>query len=34
MKIAILIAGRILHFEKHYKNIIENIVQTNEVDFF
>jgi len=34
MKLAILIAGRILHFKKHYNNIMENIVQNNEVDFF
>lgn len=34
MKIAILFSGRILGFEKSYQNIMNNIVQGNEVDFF
>jgi hypothetical protein len=34
MKIAILFSGRISFFQKSYPNIMENIVQGNEVDFF
>lgn len=34
MKIAILITGRINESSEIYKNIMENIVQGNEVDFF
>lgn len=33
-KIAILMAGRILHYADHYKNIMENIVQEHDADFF
>jgi len=34
MRIAILLSGRINGYEKSYKNIIDNIVQGNQVDFF
>jgi len=34
MRLAILIAGRLLHFKEHYANIMEKIVQENTVDFF
>ncbi len=34
MKIAILFSGRIHLFQKSYQNIIKNMVQGNEVDFF
>lgn len=34
MKIAILFSGRISFFEKSYSNIMKNIVQGNQVDFF
>jgi hypothetical protein len=34
MKIAILFSGRISCFQKSYPNIMENIVQGNDVDFF
>ena len=33
-KLAILFSGRIDRFDEHYTNIMSNIVQTNEVDFF
>ena len=34
MKIAILFSGRIFRFGNHYNNIMENIVQEHDVDFF
>jgi len=34
MRLAILVAGRLLHFKEHYANIMEKIVQENTVDFF
>jgi hypothetical protein len=34
MKIAILISGRVNDSREMYENLIENIVQNNEVDFF
>lgn len=34
MKIAILFSGRISCFQRSYPNIMENIVQGNDVDFF
>jgi hypothetical protein len=34
MKIAILFSGRIFKFGNHYNNIIENIVQGHDADFF
>ena len=34
MKIAILFSGRIFRFGNHYNNIMENIVQGHDADFF
>jgi hypothetical protein len=34
MKIAILFSGRIYKFGNHYNNIMENIVQDHDADFF
>jgi hypothetical protein len=34
MKIAILFSGRIAKFDVHYENIINNIVQSHDADFF
>jgi hypothetical protein len=34
MKLAILFSGRIRKFGNHYNNIMENIVQGNDVDFY
>jgi hypothetical protein len=34
MRIAVLLYGRVRHFEKQYNHIMENIVQGNEADFF
>ena len=34
MKIAILFSGRIFKFGNHYNNIMENIVQGHDADFF
>jgi hypothetical protein len=34
MKIAILFSGRMDRFDEHYTNIMENIVQGNDADFF
>lgn len=34
MKIAILFSGRIFKFRNHYNNIMENIVQGHDADFF
>ena len=33
-KIAILISSRLTSYDKHYKNIMENLVQGNDVDFY
>ena len=34
MKIAILLSGRLTSYDKHYQNIMDNLVQDNEVDFY
>ena len=34
MKIAILFSGRINRYQEHYENILTNIVQNNDADFF
>ena len=34
LKLAILMAGRIMNYKNAYPNIMENIVQGNDVDFF
>jgi hypothetical protein len=34
MKIAILFSGRIRKYDEHYENIMRQIVQNNEVEFF
>jgi len=34
MKIAILLSGRLTSYDKHYQNIMHNLVQDNEVDFY
>ena len=34
MKIAILLSGRLTSYDKHYQNIIDNLVQENDVDFY
>lgn len=34
MKIAIVFTGRIYKYEEHYENIMNNLVQGNDVDFF
>jgi hypothetical protein len=34
MKIAILISGRLTSYDKHYQNIMDNLVQGNDVDFY
>lgn len=34
MKIALLFSGRINKYDEHYQNIIDNIVQNNDIDFF
>jgi len=34
MRIAILFFGRIKNYDKHFQNIMQNIVQNNQVDFF
>jgi hypothetical protein len=34
MKIAVLFSGRINRFQEHYDNIMTNIVQNNDADFF
>ena len=34
MKIAILLSGRLTSYDKHYQNIMENLVQGNDVDFY
>ena len=34
LNIAILFSGRLTSHDKHYKNIIDNIVQGNNVDFY
>jgi hypothetical protein len=33
-KIAILLSGRLTSYDKHYKNIMENLVQDYDVDFY
>jgi len=34
MKIAVLFSGRINRYQEHYENILTNIVQNNDADFF
>ena len=34
LNIAILFSGRLTSYDKHYKNIIDNLVQGNNVDFY
>ena len=34
MKIAILLSGRLTSYDKHYQNIMDNLVQGNDVDFY
>jgi len=33
-KIAILLSGRLTSYDKHYQNIMDNLVQGNDVDFY
>ena len=33
MKILIVFSGRLTSYDKHYQNIMDNLVQDNEVDF-